>query len=932
MDIEAESLVASSEYEATEAITEDIIRNHEPTPHEELKAAKNASTESNIDNYRPLGLSVRDLELFAEAYASYRSSDNGFQANSEKCINASQDVSESKIRDDLYKVVTLRWHPLYLALMEEEICETRTSHQDFLSLCEKYASQELEVACSQEMRASLVFVYGATRTNIRLPETTDYSNVARTIAYIISSSAPDTVKDVDSVLTLQADLIFRRQRCAVHLATRLKRLNQQFSWVVSEELTTRLTSVEEQPVKSAIFSPSSVTLPSADALQHLLKAGLTHDVLDAISSFYGFNKTGQLKSIELEVDRLNIDRIRLLANLKDTRRAVKTVVTLNWHPFQQVMLLNEIITYGQFLAICQVFAKEALKEALTEKVQDRLAFVVTSGCVRKATLSNYSDIATTIAYTIALLDPAYMVEGVTNDDYLLKIRNALKAKLEHAYSVTTKRVLRVDLKNSRSLGVSKTPSLRLSDDATLMALEDPMLMAQRTVKETDIDTPMSIFPAEDNSDSDEETMVYGSFVELDTSILSEEFSFPHGLPSKAHLKPLLDAGAFLKLNLEETRRAIKTLVIMRWHPWKLVILLGKITSYKKFLSICEAFAKDELALSETLKLQDQVVSVNGIDRVEHPEYFDIRFCIAAVRTLHNLNSKEDSIKGNSFFYNMRKRLLRHRADSCNWVCESVLTLGDSASIFTNSLSGSGDSDPHKVQESSSFREVAEEKPISSTESFVTPQVADTFAAEVSNKLSENSHWLMRKYGNNRECFKSTDQVAHSAPINAEKTNQSSTDHSGERSLSVISGKPDGFQEESSSPATQTDDASIPYPAFDKAVAIVEAQFWHPFFMREPLAAGKFLLLKCIQLLDIRDDVTEAKRANAKQQLLAKYGRELQVSQKHKSVTEDELRRINDRIWHNYLKLHREGKKKAEESVTIVETVAGVKRKLGGSAA
>eukprot|EP01031_Cornospumella_fuschlensis_P024647 gene24647-29781_t len=931
MDIEDASSVASPEYEATEAVTEDSIRNNEPTPHEELEAVKNASTESNVDNSRPLGLSVRDLELFAEAYASYRSSDNGFQENSETRINASQDVSESKIRDDLYKVVTLRWHPLYRALMEEEICESRTSHQDFLSLCEKYASQELEVARSQEMRASLVFVYGATRTNIRLPETTDYSNVARTIAYVISSSAPGTVKDVDSVLTLLADLIFRRQRCAAHLATRLKRLNKQFSWVVSEELTTRLTSVEEQQVESAIFSPSNVTLPSADALQHLLNAGLTHDVLAAISSFYGFNKTGQLKSIELEVDRLNIDRIRLLANLKDTRRAVKTVVTLNWHPFQQVMLLNKITTYGQFLSICQVFAKEELKEALTEGVQDRLAFVVTSGCARKATLSNYSDIATTIAYTIALLDPAYMVEGVTNENYLLKIRNALKTKLEHACSVTTKRVLGVDSKDSRSLAVSETPSLRLSDDAALMALEDPMLIAQRTVKETDIDTPMSIFPAEDNSDSDEETMVYGSFVELDTSILSEEVSFPHGLPSKAHLKPLLDAGfslslldaisfcccvstfgrsmrktaiikavseevinvAFLKLNLEETTRAIKTLVIMRWHPWKQVILLGKITSYKKFLAICEAFAKDELALSETLKLQDQVVSVNGIDRVKHPEYFDIRFCIAAVRTLHNLNNQEDSMKGNSFFYNMRKRLLRHRAESCNWVCDSVLKLGDSASIFTNSLSGSGDSDPHKLQESSSFREVAEE-----TESFVTPQVADTFTAEVSNKLSENSHWLIRKTGSDseeKESFKSTDQVAHSAPINAEKTTQSSTDQSGERSLSVVSGKPDGFQEESSSPATQPDESSIPYPAFDKAVAIIEAQFWHLFFMKEPLEAGKFLLLKCIQLLDIREDVTEAKRANAKQQLLAKYGRELQVSQKHKSVTEDELRRINYRI-------------------------------------
>ncbi|RYH31091.1 hypothetical protein EON65_03550 [archaeon] len=174
--------------------------------------------------------------------------------------------------------------------------------------CEQHAPLELVAACSQEIQDSLILV--TTRKGIQCPKHADYSDVARTIAYIVATSASSN-KDVDPVLSLQVDLMCRRQRCAIHLARLLQGVNEHIITATTNETQPGLSDKEKKVAKQT-SSLSDIKLPSIETLEPLVEAGLTMDILEAVALYCGIDKAGQLETIALEVENLNINRYKML--------------------------------------------------------------------------------------------------------------------------------------------------------------------------------------------------------------------------------------------------------------------------------------------------------------------------------------------------------------------------------------------------------------------------------------------------------------------------------------------------------------------------------------------------------------------------------------------------------------------------------------------
>ncbi|RYH31092.1 hypothetical protein EON65_03555 [archaeon] len=209
--------------------------------------------------------------------------------------------------------------------------------------------------------------------------------------------------------------------------------------------------------------------------------------------------------------------------------------------------INHSIYY--FLSSCEKYANDLLALARSEEAQDALVFVVTASGTRKAVLSNHNDIATTIAYTIALHDPVYRIEGIKNDDYFQAIKSALVAKSDQAVHMVAKKVLRVDFKTKSVLDKVPSPNQQFAGNVSASKSDEPedlMQVVQVEGIETNANTPEPIYQGVDDDDrssgDSEEKVSYGSDVVMDTSKLPPGILFPHGLPSKAHLKCLLDAG------------------------------------------------------------------------------------------------------------------------------------------------------------------------------------------------------------------------------------------------------------------------------------------------------------------------------------------------------------------------------------------------------
>ncbi|RYH27845.1 hypothetical protein EON65_12980 [archaeon] len=84
-----------------------------------------------------------------------------------------------------------------------------------------------------------------------------------------------------------------------------------------------------------------------------------------------------------------------------------------------------------------------------------------------------------------------------------------------------------------------------------------------------------------------------------------------------------------------------------------------------------------------------------------------------------------------------------------------------------------------------------------------------------------------------------------------------------------------------------------FPIYEPDIAQLETQYYH-FYMQSPQIAAKFMYQQCLELLDKLHRLPASRRDKVRSQLASKYGKVLEAEG-------EDITRVNERLWHNYLK-------------------------------
>ncbi|RYH31093.1 hypothetical protein EON65_03560 [archaeon] len=321
-----------------------------------------------------------------------------------------------------------------------------------------------------------------------------------------------------------------------------------------------------------------------------------------------------------------------------------------------------------------------------------------------------------------------------------------------------------------------------------------------------------------------------------------------------------------------------------------------------------------------LQIQAKIVRIDGVSRVERPRYSDIPFCIAAVQALHDSACPDEDFKENSFIKNLKESLIKKQRYILHWVFWEVLKLD-----INKKSAAKAHAHCHPLQ---ATERQAEQLQLPESYSVVATYANADHGVVSTNPTSVNQYcaWLLRKGDSVRKSDIRESDQEENVPSNETHTErtimQTNRIEPAEQDHSPKAVRANTYATSQQSHHHDILCFNTSYPVFDQVVTVVETQYSHIFFMETPFKAARFLYKKCIELLDSRQDVPEAKRANARKLLQAKYGKTLREA---KEVPADELAKISDRLWHNYLKLRRESKS-AEGSTGSAKAMTGVKRK------
>lgn len=302
---------------------------------------------------------------------------------------------------------------------------------------------------------------------------------------------------------------------------------------------------------------------------------------------------------------------------------------------------------------------------------------------------------------------------------------------------------------------------------------------------------------------------------------------------------------------------------------------------------CERYAKEELDKSRTSEVQSKLARLKISESevsVASSVYTDVTLCIAAILKVAEYPSVAEDFKTNIFLRRLRMSLKRKQTSYFNFIWKAtVKTPGVPKNNTWMDISNQTPAAAEEKEAGSVPQSAEPELPAASS-----PQPMAAAASASSAHPATLNEYLARLLLGKSYTVSKTAATVVSPP----KTH-----------TTVPPASSENYPDEPAAAEPMDSDTSS-YPVFDEVVAVVEAQFSHFFFTQSPTKAARYMYMKCIELLDSRQDVSEGQIEAAKKLLHSRFGKALKEAQ---GVSDSELIKINDRLWRNYLKLYRNSK-------------------------
>eukprot|EP01031_Cornospumella_fuschlensis_P030609 gene30609-36985_t len=872
-----------------------------------LSSLKTFSMES-IALLREIGLADELLDAIAYCFSSHKSARQLPIIKSEEVegwehIRSVILSKHREVRAAFKWLVTSKWHPFCQVLAHNTV----NSFEDFLILCDEYAKEEYALAHSAEVQDKLQFI--VTSNGLRKVFQSNYSDISLTIANAIAQhDSAYKVKGITNenyIILVCNGFISKKESAVTRVFEKVFNLDLRKTRMVStnpgnSHLESGESAMDSKNVKSIVNEAHKASSSAADSsslpafpansflsdiyvkkteLQYLVAAGWTEGLLDAVALHNAGIDDGGAKYIQIAFNFNNnrINREALRVDMKRTIHALDTLVTLRWHPWRIALLRHSLMSYHHFVSICKTHAKNDFEHARSLRLRGELSFQTVNGVLCAKTSGTLPTNAVCIAYAIALNDPT-LAKGVVRQDFIGYLQERIRA--QHRGSV-------LQILSLIGLDTDSSVEMHSSNETAITGEQKETEEMRKEVQEIDAHGDKNNehdMEENDRSDvgsesTDDDVVIIQDVLQpvalefppdtshVNSPVSSTSFDQPQEVNRDADVQPQVDD---VKTNLSSGKKLIPNPSVVQFRSPN----------------------KDDLTLLRNAGLTDELL--DGISRC----------CLKDDLTLTDIEEEFVRHKNNSQALLMGSEATIASLNSLvtmKWHPWHAAMAINSVFSYDEFLSLSAQHGATELIEAISERV---QKQVS--------LVVSNGVCTVGNPDFNNIPLTIAYVTALHESSKVHQNMQHENFISIIQSNLRLKRHHAVnlitaclRKITTDAEKPsDGMIEASKGTSgdlrgSSATVSSLPsFPLHQSDIAVLESQYYL-LYMQSPRQGARFMYEKCIELLDMLSNIPVSQRDNAKRKLASRYGATL-----FQSESED-VTVANERLWHNYLKLHKE---------------------------